>query len=96
MAELGFMGMPSRGVRRRGMDNVCYAIAMEEISRACASTGVIMSVTIRSRATRSSSSAPRRSSGNISCRWLRKKLGCFGLTEPAPAPTPVPEDDRGS
>lgn len=26
-----------------GMDTMCYAIAMEEISRGCASTGVIMS-----------------------------------------------------
>ena len=27
-----------------GMDNLSYAIGMEEISRGCASTGVIMSV----------------------------------------------------
>ena len=27
-----------------GLDNVSYALAMEEISRGCASTGVIMSV----------------------------------------------------
>lgn len=27
-----------------GLDNLAYAIAMEEISRGCASTGVIMSV----------------------------------------------------
>src|SRR5437879_5845196 len=45
MAELGFLGMavpePHGGA---GFDHVSYVLAMEEISRACASTGVIMSV----------------------------------------------------
>ncbi len=45
MAELGLMGIsvpePYGGA---GMDNISYVLAMEEISRACASTGVIMSV----------------------------------------------------
>jgi butyryl-CoA dehydrogenase len=45
MAELGFMGIAVPEAHGgAGMDNVSYAIAMEEISRACASTGVIMSV----------------------------------------------------
>ncbi|MBP2676153.1 MAG: acyl-CoA dehydrogenase domain protein, partial [Deltaproteobacteria bacterium] len=45
MAELGFMGIAvPEEYGGAGMDTVCYAIAMEEISRACASTGVIMSV----------------------------------------------------
>src|SRR3990172_523186 len=45
MAELGLMGVavPEED-GGAGMDNICYAIAMEEISRACASTGVILSV----------------------------------------------------
>jgi butyryl-CoA dehydrogenase len=45
MAELGYLGMavpPEHG--GAGLDNVCYAVAVEEISRACASCGVIMSV----------------------------------------------------
>ncbi len=45
LAELGFMGMM---VDPRwdgaGMDSVSYVLALEEISRGCASTGVIMSV----------------------------------------------------
>lgn len=44
LGELGMMGMcvsPEYG--GAGMDNISYAIAMEEISRGCASTGVIMS-----------------------------------------------------
>lgn len=45
MGELGFMGMnvPEQ-YGGAGLDMVCYVLAMEEISKACASTGVIMSV----------------------------------------------------
>jgi butyryl-CoA dehydrogenase len=45
MAELGFLGIavPDH-LGGSGMDNVSYALAMEEIARACASTAVIMSV----------------------------------------------------
>src|SRR3990170_7058674 len=45
MGELGLMGVaiPTE-YGGAGADNVCYAIAMEEIARACASTSVIMSV----------------------------------------------------
>ncbi len=45
LGELGFMGMnvpPEYG--GAGLDTVSYVLAMEEISAACASTGVIMSV----------------------------------------------------
>src|SRR6185369_16919573 len=45
MSELGFMGMaiPEQW-GGAGLDILSYVLAMEEISRACASTGVIMSV----------------------------------------------------
>ena len=45
MGELGFMGMnvPEQ-YGGAGLDMVCYVLAMEEISKACASCGVIMSV----------------------------------------------------
>jgi butyryl-CoA dehydrogenase len=45
LAEMGLLGVavPSEW-GGAGMDNVSYAIAMEEISRGCAGTGVIMSV----------------------------------------------------
>jgi butyryl-CoA dehydrogenase len=45
LGELGFLGMnvPEQ-YGGAGLDMVCYALAAEEISKACASTGVIMSV----------------------------------------------------
>ena len=45
MGELGFMGMNvDEAYGGAGLDTVCYALAMEEVSKACASCGVIMSV----------------------------------------------------
>jgi len=85
MAELGFMGMaipPEHG--GGGMDNVSYVLAMEEVSRACASCGVIMSVN------NSLFCDPLYKFGND---WQKKEilaptargeiLGAYGLTEPA-------------
>ncbi len=44
LGNLGMMGVAvSPDFDGSGMDTVSYAIAMEEISRGCASTGVIMS-----------------------------------------------------
>src|ERR1051325_11819458 len=45
MGELGFMGIAvPEAYGGAGFDHISYVLAMEEISRACASTGVIMSV----------------------------------------------------
>jgi butyryl-CoA dehydrogenase len=45
MAELGFLGMNvPEEYGGAGLDSLCYILAMEEISKACASCGVIMSV----------------------------------------------------
>ena len=45
MGELGFMGMNvPEAYGGAGLDMVCYVLAMEEVSKACASCGVIMSV----------------------------------------------------
>jgi butyryl-CoA dehydrogenase len=84
MGEMGLMGIaiPSE-LGGAGMDAISYALAMEEISRACASCGVIMSVN------NSLYCDPINKYGNPAQkeRWLApyasgKKLGCFGLTEP--------------
>ena len=45
MGEMGLMGVEiSQKYGGAGMDGLSYALAMEEISRGCASCGVIMSV----------------------------------------------------
>jgi butyryl-CoA dehydrogenase len=84
MSELGFMGIavPEK-YGGAGMDNVCYVIAMEEISRACASTGVIMSVQ------NSLVCDPLLTFGTEAQkqRWLvplakGEIIGCFALSEP--------------
>jgi butyryl-CoA dehydrogenase len=84
MAELGFLGIavPDQ-YGGAGLDNVSYAIAMEEVSRACASTGVIMSVNnslVCDPIYRFGTDAQKQ-------EWLTplasgKLLGCFALSEP--------------
>ncbi len=84
MAELGFMGMAiPQEEGGGGMDVVSYAIAMEEISAACASCGVIMSVN------NSLFCDPLHKFGDADQKRdilgpvaRGQKLGCFGLTEP--------------
>ncbi|MEW6777299.1 MAG: acyl-CoA dehydrogenase [Bdellovibrionota bacterium] len=84
MGELGFLGMyVAEKWGGSGLDVVSYVLAMEEISAACATTGVIMSVN------NSLVSAAIEHFGTDEQRekWLRplasgKKLGCFCLSEP--------------
>ncbi len=84
MGELGFMGMAVPEQHGgAGMDTLSYALALEEISAACASSGVIMSVNnslfcdpilkFGTEQQKKEVLAPCASG---------KKLGCFGLTEP--------------
>jgi len=84
MAELGLMGIAvPEEFGGAGMDNVSYAIAMEEIARACASTAVILSVN------NSLACEPISAFGTVEQKKKYlvplasgKHLGCFGLTEP--------------
>ncbi len=84
LGELGFLGMyVAEKWGGSGLDVVSYVLAMEEISAACATTGVIMSVN------NSLVSAAIEHFGTDEQRekWLRplasgKKLGCFCLSEP--------------
>jgi butyryl-CoA dehydrogenase len=84
LGELGLMGVSvPEEYGGAGADTVSYALAMEEISAACASTGVIMSVSnslacepvfkFGSEAQKQEFLKPM-ASGQL--------LGCFGLTEP--------------
>jgi len=87
IAKLGELGMLGVAVPERwggaGMDNVSYALAVEEISRGCASTGVIMSVQnslVCDPILHFGSDAQKQ-------RWLPdlasgKRIGCFALSEP--------------
>ena len=84
MAELGLLGVaiPDQW-GGAGMDHVSYVLAMEEISRACASTGVIMSVN------NSLACDPLLRYGTDAQKKeflvslaQGDKLGCFALSEP--------------
>ena len=84
MAELGFLGIAVPEQHGgSGFDHVSYALAVEEVSRACASTGVIMSVNnslVCDPIFRFGTAAQHRD-------WLAplaagKLLGCFALSEP--------------
>lgn len=85
MGELGLLGVAIPGdYGGADMDNVSYALAIEEISAACASTGVIMSVN------NSLVCDPIYKFGNeeqkkkfLTPLASGEQLGCFGLTEPA-------------
>lgn len=84
MAELGLMGIPyPTEVGGAGLDTVCYALAVEEISRACGSTGITLA------AHTSLGTNPIHMFGTEAQRahWLPelcsgRTLGAFGLTEP--------------
>src|SRR5256885_4970816 len=81
------LGLAGIAVREEGggagMDNVAYALAIEEISRGCASVGVTLGVN------NSLYCDPvlRYGTDRQKESWLKpfasgEKLGCFGLTEP--------------
>ena len=87
LAELGLMGINTpEEIGGSGLDALSYAIAMEEISRGCASVGVIMS------AHNSLYMYPVQAFGTPEQheKWITPftgsseglKLGCFGLSEP--------------
>ncbi len=84
LAEMGLMGVAiPEEEGGAGLDTLAYAIAMEEISRGCASTGVIMS------ANNSLYCDPVLKFGTAAQKKAflapfaaGKKIGCFALTEP--------------
>lgn len=84
MGELGLMALAvPEEYGGTGMDYLAYAIAMEEISRGCASAGVIMSVN------NSLYIGPLQGFGNEKQKeeWITPfttgdRVGCFALSEP--------------
>jgi butyryl-CoA dehydrogenase len=84
LAELALLGVAvPEQYGGAGLDNVCYAIAMEEISRGCASTGVIMSVNNSLYCDPVMKFGTEAQKEEFLTPFARgEKLGCFGLTEP--------------
>ena len=84
MAELGFMGMAvPEAYGGAGLDNVSYSLVMEEISAACASCGVIMSVNNSLFCDPVMKFGTEQQKKEVLTPCAQgKKLGCFGLTEP--------------
>ena len=84
LAEMGLMGVaiPSEW-GGAGMDAVAYAVAMEEISRGCAGTGVIMSVNNSLYCDPLLKYGTDEQKREFLTPFARgEKLGCFALTEP--------------
>ena len=84
LAELSLLGVAvPEQYGGAGLDNVCYAVAMEEISRGCASTGVIMSVNNSLYCDPVMKFGTETQKAEFLTPFARgEKLGCFGLTEP--------------
>jgi butyryl-CoA dehydrogenase len=84
LGELGLMGVavpPEWG--GAGMDAVSYAVAMEEISRGCAGTGVIMSVSNSLYCDPVLKFGTEEQKKQFLTPFAKgEKLGCFALTEP--------------
>lgn len=84
MGELGLMAVSvPESLGGTGLDYLAYAIGMEEISRGCASAGVVMSVN------NSLYLGPLMSFGNEEQKKTfltpytdGTKIGCFALSEP--------------
>ena len=83
-AELGLTGVAiPEDEGGAGMDHICYAITIEEISRVCASTGVILSV----QNSLYCDPIHRFGTAQQKKKFLEpfargEKIGCYALTEP--------------
>ncbi len=84
LAELGLMGVAvPEEWGGAALDTVSYVLAMEEISRGCASTGVIMSVNNSLYCDPVLKYGTDEQKREFLLPFARgEKLGCFGLTEP--------------
>jgi len=84
MARYGFMGIPfSREMGGQGCDTLTYALCVEELSRVCATTGVIVSAhTSLCCDPIVKYGTPEQKAKYLPDLFSGKKLGAFGLTEP--------------
>jgi len=84
MAKLGMMGIPfSKEVGGAGGDVLSYIIAVEELSKVCATTGVILSAhTSLCASVINENGTPEQKAKYLPDLCSGKKIGAFGLTEP--------------
>ncbi len=85
MAELGLLGIAiPEEYGGAGLDTISYVLALEEVSRACASTGVIMSVnhSLVCDPLHIFGSAEQKQQNFLAPLCDREELGCFALSEP--------------
>ena len=84
MAKLGMMGIPfSKEVGGSGGDVLSYIIAVEELSKVCATTGVILSAhTSLCASVINEHGTPAQKEKYLADLCSGKKIGAFGLTEP--------------
>ena len=91
LGELGLMGVAiPEEYGGSNMDYVTYVLAMEEISRACAGTGVIMSVNnslVCDPVMKYGTDEQKREI--LTPLASGRQLGCFGLTEPSAGSDPA-------
>lgn len=84
MAELGFLGLPfPKEYGGAGADTISYAMAVEEMSRVCASTGVILSAHVSLGANPIYQFGTEEQKKKYLVPLAKgEKLGAFALTEP--------------
>ena len=84
MAKLGVMGIPfAKEFGGAGGDVLSYIIAVEELSKACGTTGVILSAhTSLCASVINENGTPAQRAQYLPDLCTGKKLGAFGLTEP--------------
>ena len=84
MAKLGMMGIPfSKEYGGAGGDVLSYIIAVEELSKVCATTGVILSAhTSLCASVIDENGTPEQKEKYLKDLCTGKKIGAFGLTEP--------------
>ena len=84
MQKLGFMGIPvPKEYGGQGCDPLTYAMCVEELSKVCGTTGVIVSGTHLFAVTQSRLTVRKSRNRNSWFHFAKgEKLGAFGLTEP--------------
>lgn len=84
LSKYGFLGIPfSCEMGGQGCDTLCYAMCVEEMSRVCATTGVIVSAhTSLGAAPIEKYGTPEQKERFLIPLAKGERLGAFGLTEP--------------